>query len=235
MPSTTNSFPGYSCAVVRFVSMGLSFLQRGCRNFEADRLAEHGLERRDVAMGGPELQLDIAGRAQPREIIVRPRIQVDTRDRLRVAAVESLGQADDRRERLDRAAPRSAQIAVAVVRFLRCRLPMISGNEGDHLDLLGIEPPQVAVLDQVVGMTMVAFVADVDPDIVEQRPELEPVALLLAKAVHRARLIEDRQREPRDLLRVLGPVAAALTQLDHAAPADVGVALDLADARAVAP
>ena len=42
------------------------------------------------------------------------------------------------------------------------------------------------------------------------------------------------QREPRDLLRVLRPVAAALAELDDAAAPDVGVALDLADARAVA-
>ena len=54
------------------------------------------------------------------------------------------------------------------------------------------------------------------------------------EAVDAARLVEDGQREPRDLLRVLRPVAAALAELDDAAAADVGIALDLADARAVA-
>ena len=63
---------------------------------------------------------------------------------------------------------------------------------------------------------------------------LEPLALAVGQAVHAARLVEDAQREPRHLLRVLRPVAAPLAQLDDAAAPDVGVALDLADARAVA-
>ena len=50
-----------------------------------------------------------------------------------------------------------------------------------------------------------------------------------------ARLVEDaRATSLRDLLRVLRPVAAALAELDDAAAPDVGIALDLADARAVA-
>ena len=52
--------------------------------------------------------------------------------------------------------------------------------------------------------------------------------------MHAAGLIEDAERQPRDLLRMLGPVAAALAELDDAAAANVGVALDLADASAVA-
>ena len=52
--------------------------------------------------------------------------------------------------------------------------------------------------------------------------------------MHAARLIEDVERQPRDLLRVLRPVAAALAELDDAAAPDVGIALDLADAGAVA-
>ena len=51
--------------------------------------------------------------------------------------------------------------------------------------------------------------------------------------VDAARLIEERQRQPRDLLRVLRPVAAALGQLDDAAAADVGIAIDLRDLLAV--
>ena len=60
----------------------------------------------------------------------------------------------------------------------------------------------------------------------------EPLALAIAEPVDAARLIEDAQRQPRDLLRVLGPVAAALAELDDAAAPDVGIALDLADPRA---
>ena len=49
-----------------------------------------------------------------------------------------------------------------------------------------------------------------------------------------ARLVEDRQRQPRDLVRVLGPVAAALGQLDDAAAPHVGVLAGLRDVLAVA-
>ena len=104
----------------------------------------------------------------------------------------------------------------------------------DDLDLLRIEPAQVAVLDQVIRMPVMALVADVDADVVQQRAVLQPLALAIAELVHRPRLIEERQRQPRDLLRVVRPVAAALAQLDDAAAADVGVALDLADRRRVA-
>ena len=111
---------------------------------------------------------------------------------------------------------------------------MIARDERDDLDLLRIEAAQVAVLDQVVRVPVVALVADVDADVVQQRAVLEPLALAVGQPVHAARLVEDVQRQPRDLLRVLRPVAAALAELDDAAAPDVGVALDLADAGAVA-
>ncbi len=81
---------------------------------------------------------------------------------------------------------------------------------------------------------MVALVADVHADVVQQRAVLEPLAFAVAQPVDAARLVEDGQRQSRDLLRVLRPVAAPLAELDDAAAADVGVAFDLADARAVA-
>ena len=92
---------------------------------------------------------------------------------------------------------------------------MIARDERDHLDLLGLEAAQVAVLDQVVRVLVVPLVADVDADVVQERRVLEPLALAIGQAVHAARLIEERQRQPRDLLRVLGPVAAPLGQLDR--------------------
>ena len=42
------------------------------------------------------------------------------------------------------------------------------------------------------------------------------------------------ERQPRNLLGVLGGVVAALGQLDHAAPPDVGIPVDLRDLLAVA-
>ncbi len=101
MPSTTNSFPGYSCGVVRLFSMSLfsvmivrpaRALVVAARDLEAQGLPEQLLERRHVPVRGPELELGVAGRAQAREIVVAARIQVDAGERLGVAAVEPLGE-----------------------------------------------------------------------------------------------------------------------------------------------
>src|ERR687888_1974026 len=46
MPSTTNSFPGYSCGVVRLFSIQCAFLVLAPRHLEVDRAAEHPFERR---------------------------------------------------------------------------------------------------------------------------------------------------------------------------------------------
>ena len=48
-----------------------------------------------------------------------------------------------------------------------------------------------------------------------------------------ARLIEERQRQPRDLPRVLGLPVAALGELDGRAAAHVGIAIDARDVLAV--
>jgi len=109
-------------------------------DFEADRFAEHALERRDVPVRGPDLELRVAGGAEPYEIVVRAGIEVDSCEGLRVAAVEPLGEPDHRRQGFDRSSFRALEIAVAAVRFLGRALPVIARNQSDHLDLLGIEP-----------------------------------------------------------------------------------------------
>jgi hypothetical protein len=80
---------------------------------------------------------------------------------------------------------------------------MVSRDQRDDLDFLRIKTPQISILDQVVGMTVMAIVADVYADVVKQRGVFEPFPLAIAQAVHAACLIEDTQRKPRDLLCVL--------------------------------
>src|SRR6478736_8959129 len=46
IPSTTNSFPGYSCGVVRLFSMRWLILVGGARDFETNRQRQLALERR---------------------------------------------------------------------------------------------------------------------------------------------------------------------------------------------
>ena len=86
---------------------------------------------------------------------------------------------------------------------------MVSGDQRNHLGFVRLETPEVPVLDQVVRVTMVPLIADVDPDIVQECPIFQPLPLALAKAMGRARLVEDAQCQARDLLRMLRPVAAS--------------------------
>jgi len=192
------------------------------------------LEGSHMAMRGPHLELRIAVGAQPREIIVAAREQIDAGQRLRVAAIEPFGESHDRRHHAHRRTQRAAEVPEALVRLLRCCLTMVARDQGDDLDLQGIEAAQISILDQIVGMAVMPVVADVHTDVVEQGGVLEPLPLAIAQPVHAPRLIEDAQRQLRDLLRMLGPVSASFAQFDDAAAADVWVALDLADPRAVA-
>jgi hypothetical protein len=94
MPSTTNSLPGYSCGVVRLVSMRERFLVIADGviadgDFETNRFAEHAFERRDVAVRRPHLELGIAGGAEPGQVVVGAWIEIDSGQGLRVAAIES--------------------------------------------------------------------------------------------------------------------------------------------------
>ena len=68
-----------------------------------------------MAVGGPQLQFGIAGGAKPRQIIVGPRKQVDSRERLCVAAIQSFREPHDGRQHANGLAQRAAEIAKAVV------------------------------------------------------------------------------------------------------------------------
>ena len=78
-----------------------------------------------------------------------------------------------------------------------------------------------------------ALVADVRADVMKERGVLEPLPFAIGQAVHGPRLLEDGQRQARYLVRVVGPVVAALGELDDASAADVGVAVGLCDLLAV--
>src|SRR3954471_24443709 len=67
IPSTTNSFPGYSCGFVRLFNIRVSSVvgsADGAADLEAKWLAGHAFERRAVPARRPELQLCVAGSAQ---------------------------------------------------------------------------------------------------------------------------------------------------------------------------
>src|SRR5712692_8139009 len=133
MPSTTNSLPEYWCGVVRLFNMGL------CCRFRQDlaylhpkRLADQPLERRRVAPRRPQLELRVASRADLEEIVLAAIVQLETRDALRVAPIEALGQAQDRRQRAHDALTLARQIGEPLVTALRRGETMIARHERDR-------------------------------------------------------------------------------------------------------
>jgi len=145
-----------------------------------------------VPPGGPELELRVAAGAHLQEAVLAAVVKVDAGDGLRVAAIEALGEPQNRRQRLDGPAPLARQVREAFVLRLRRGAAMIAGDQCDGLDFVRIEPAQIAVPDQVVRVLVVALVADMDADVVEKRRIFEPLALAIGQAMDRPRFIEER-------------------------------------------
>jgi len=182
-----------------------------------------------MARRGPELQFGVARRPGLQHRIVAAIAELHPGDRLRVAAIEAFGQPEARRERAHRPPPLAPQVGIAVVPPAWRRLAMISRDERHRLDFVGLEAAQVAVFDQIVRVFVVRVIRDVDADVVEQRRVFQPLAVAVGQRVRAARLVEQADGEPRDLVRVLRRVVAPLGQLDDAATPNVGVAVGLGD------
>ena len=175
----------------------------------------------------PQLELGVAARADLQQGVFAAIVQLDAGQALRVAAVEAFGQPQDGREASNRAAAISWEIRKVFVTVLWRRAAVVPGDQCDGIDFLGLEAPQIAVLDQIVRVFVVALVADVRADVVEQRGVLEPFTFPVGQSVHAARLLENRDREARDVIGMLRPVVAPFRQLHDAAAADVGIAIGL--------
>src|SRR5436190_24039371 len=209
IPSTTNSLPGYSCGCVRLFNIGMrGRLGSDAADLDAQGFSGHSFERCRMARGGPQLELDIAGSPQLQQVIVSTVVQLQPHHRLGVAAIQAFSEAKNRGKRAHRAPPAASEVAEAVVPPLRRRLAMVAGDQRNRLDLVRLEAAQVAVLDQVVRVFVVSFVADVHAQVVEDGGVLQPLALAVRQAVNRARVIEESDRQPRHLLRVRGPALA---------------------------
>jgi hypothetical protein len=144
-----------------------------------------------VALRRPQLQLRVAGGAQTNGQRAPLFANVDRGDRLRVAAVEPLGQTYERGEHLHRPPQRAGQPGVVVVRLLGRAASMVPRHEPDHFDLRGIEPSKISILDQIVRVAVMALVADVHADVVQQRAVFEPLPLAVGEPVQVPRLIEE--------------------------------------------
>ena len=122
------------------------------------RLAEQARERCGVTGGGPELELGVAARPHLEQRVFAPVVQLESGDDLGVAAVEALRQAQNGGKGADGVPPPAAEADVLVVTTVGRRPAVIPRQEGDCLDLVGLEAAQVAVLDQVVRVFVVTLV-----------------------------------------------------------------------------
>jgi hypothetical protein len=162
----------------------------GLRNLEAHRLADNLLERLEVPSRCPHLQLRIVPAMEPDDDVFTSIVDFQTRNWLRVAAVETLRDAEDRCESAYGPAKRRRELRILRMRTFRRPAPMITSHQSHHLDLIRMEAAQVAVLDQVVGMLVMAGEADVAADVMHQRRIFQPFALAVRQPMDRARLIE---------------------------------------------
>jgi hypothetical protein len=146
-----------------------------------------------------------------------------------MTAIEAFCKPQDRRERADDFPPLWRQLLVSRVTPLGRLAAMVTGEKSNRLDLVGLEPAQIAVPDQVIRMLMVPLVADVDADVVQKGRIFEPFLFAVRQPVYGPGLIEQRRRQARDVVRMVGPVVASFGQLDDAAPAHVRIAVGLRD------
>src|SRR5438128_424853 len=91
IPSTTNSFPGYSCGFVRLFNIDVS------AHFDAQRLADQFLEWRGVARRRPRFELRLPRCSHLQQGIVSAIVEVHAGDDLRVTAVKAFCEPEDGR------------------------------------------------------------------------------------------------------------------------------------------
>jgi hypothetical protein len=106
---------------------------------------------------------------------------------------------------------------------------MVARDERYRLDFVGFESAQIAVLHQVIRVLVMAFIADVHADVMEDGRVLEPFALAVGQAVDGAGLVEERHGQTPDMLRVIREVVAPLGEFEHAAAAHIRIAVGLRD------
>ena len=94
-------------------------------------------------------------------------MHLDACDRLGVAAVEVFGQPDDCRQRAYDFAALPLDVTEAFLPTAWHRSPMVPGDERNRFDFVGFEAAQVAIANQIVGVLVVALVADVHADVVQ--------------------------------------------------------------------
>jgi len=100
-----------------------------------------------------------------------------------VTSVEPLGERREGCERSHDTAQRASQSGVFVIRLLRRPAAVIARHQADDVDLVWLEAAQVSVANQILGVLVMALIADVHTDVVEERAIFQPLAFLGAQLV----------------------------------------------------
>src|ERR671910_3600224 len=156
------------------------------------------LEQVALAACAPLLELGVVFPREPDHDQRRADSYVDSVDRLTAAAVEAVG---DAQERGQLAQPRLAAVPQRA-EFLggaRLAAPMPSGDGGEQRDLFGGEAAHPAVLDEVRGVAGMSVGGHVLADVVQERGVLEELAIILVERVQLGGLVEQLEREPGNL------------------------------------
>jgi hypothetical protein len=156
---------------------------RAAAQLKSYRFPEHLFQCVDVAVRRPHLELRVPLRAKPCRIFLAIWVEIDRRNRLRVASIEPFRQPYHRRQLFNRFSKLRREVFVTLVRLFRHRLPVIARDKRDDFGFVRFEAAQITILDEVIRMPVVAFVADMDADVVQQRAIFEPFTLALAETV----------------------------------------------------
>src|SRR6476620_1735675 len=101
-----------------------------------------------MALCGPELKLGIASRSNLQQRILAPIVKFDSRDRLGVAAIEILRQAQDRCETADDFPALPAELSEVRLPARGWCAPVIASHQRNGFDLFRFKTAEIAVLDQ---------------------------------------------------------------------------------------
>ena len=142
---------------------------RRSANLHAQAFADHLLEGRRVPRRSPQLELGIAARPHLQQRIVAAIVKLDVGQALRVAPVEAFGEPQDGGQGFNGPAPLPGQLRVVFVSPLGRRAAMVTRDERHRVDLIGLESPEITILDQIVRMPVMTLVADMRADVVEER------------------------------------------------------------------
>ncbi len=191
---------------------------------------EELLEEVPLAPRRPELELGIVVGFETKLYGLRVDGAADRAHERGLRSVEAVGDAQDRGELGDLLLRFFRGVRELRMALLRRPFPVVAGDERDDVDLFLGEASHVVRRDEVVRVPVVAVSRDVEADVVQDGRVLEKEAVGVGEAVKLAGLVEDREGEPRDVMRVGLGVVAASRELHHAAPSLIGELVDELDA-----